>query len=286
MNHIKILTHENIPCWYELSWVKASESLIFRIHKEFIQYKPIDFKSAPIVKHYIKEYSLPPFEFDFNKDIGFGGIIKFKQEKDNFIEYHITIPQVKKYTGKKCKECDGKGYDEERDMKCLHCENGKVWTMDWKEINLISASLSVLTTWLHFSEKDVSCPYSQLATIDTVFQPGMHGGSLSGDCSIDFKNKLKTLGDIYLNEISDVTKLVYTKLFGIQNYLSHYDTRISNGRFTINCPGDACGLYPSEWYDFKDEGFKFSCHNVDSPAQQLTLLVGFAVLCDKVRSMK
>ena len=59
------------------------------------------------------------------------------------------------------------------------------------------------------------------------------------------------------------------------------------GWLNTDCPGNACGLNPSldAEYDMKKpcHGYKFSCHNVDTAAQQLTLLAGVAALHDKAR---
>ena len=58
----------------------------------------------------------------------------------------------------------------------------------------------------------------------------------------------------------------------------------SNGWLRVDCPGDACQIYPSHGDDIKEgRGYEFACHNVDTPAQQLTLLAGLAALHDRVR---
>ena len=52
----------------------------------------------------------------------------------------------------------------------------------------------------------------------------------------------------------------------------------------FDCPGNACGIHPTEVdlrYDLG--GYEFSCHNVDSPAQQMALIVGLAALHDMAR---
>ncbi len=280
---IKILTYENIPCWYEISW--REPSLILRINKEFIINNRLDLAKSPIVEHYKKESKLPDFDDDFTKDIGFGGIFKYLCEIDDFIEFEITIPKIKWITETKCGDCSGTGLEEHYDGKCLFCEGtGYKWIMEWKEITKISATFSVLTTWLHFCEIETSVSYPQLMTFETLTRQGMHGGSLNGDISIPFKAYLESLGDIYLHEISTATKSAHNQMFGYKEfYESSFNSYISKGRFIIDCPGNATGLHPSDWYDEKGKGFEFSCHNVDSPAQQLTLIVGLAVLCDMAR---
>lgn len=51
----------------------------------------------------------------------------------------------------------------------------------------------------------------------------------------------------------------------------------------LNCPGNACGIHPVIHWEEGENGYKFSCHNVDTPMQQLTLLAGLATLHDKAR---
>jgi len=284
INIIKLVLHENIPCWYEISWQETPPALILKIHKEFIDSTEHDFTQAPIIKHFKSELNLPEFEDDFNKNIGFGGIFKYKGEKDNFIEFLIEVPQVKKYPGTKCKECGGTGWNEERDMRCFYCEGGKKWTMDWKDATKISATFTVLTSWLMYPQINTSCFYYQMMTVQTITQNNIHGGSLSGDCSIPFKIWCESKGRVELPEVIDAMKAAYRKMVGLREF-SEYSINawIDNGKFILNCPGDACGLHPSDWHSCKEEGFEFSCHNVDSSIQQITLLAGLACLCDTIK---
>jgi len=58
----------------------------------------------------------------------------------------------------------------------------------------------------------------------------------------------------------------------------------SDGRFMLQCLGNACDLsiYPDQMYTDGNVSVAFACHNVDSAMQQLTLLAGFASLCEYV----
>jgi len=60
--------------------------------------------------------------------------------------------------------------------------------------------------------------------------------------------------------------------------------RNDKGGLVFDCPpGNACGIYPSNWDMDKGRGYKFNCHNVDNAAQQITLLAGLATLHDYAR---
>ncbi len=54
------------------------------------------------------------------------------------------------------------------------------------------------------------------------------------------------------------------------------------GSLMIETPGNACGIN-ADWDCESGKGYEFSSHNVGSPAQQLSLLVGLATLHDLVR---
>ena len=57
------------------------------------------------------------------------------------------------------------------------------------------------------------------------------------------------------------------------------------GAFSMVCFGEACDLsiYPDQWLDEGCEIVEFGCHNLDSAEQQLTLVAGFAKLCQLAR---
>lgn len=283
----KMIIYETVPSWYELLWLEEPPSIGLRIHKEFIEKQKVDFKKAPMIKFLAKNLRIPNFRGNFNENIGFGEVLKNKGEKEGFIEYMAEIPQIKKKTGKKCTDCKGTGkrkYDP--DEKCLFCDgSGQEWTMDWKDAFAISASFSILTGWLRFCEIETSAIFPQLLTVQTISEEGMHGGSLSGDISIHMRIWLESLGErVELTEMTRAMKIAYSQMFGSRDYnMYRFNAYATNGRFIANCPGDACGLHPSDWYARKGEGYEFSCHNVDSPAQQITLLAGLGALINRAQ---
>lgn len=74
---------------------------------------------------------------------------------------------------------------------------------------------------------------------------------------------------------------------GRRNYVSDLRGRISHqGRFLMICFGNACdiAIYPDQRIDEDCEYVRFSCHNLDYPDQQLTLLAGLAKLCELART--
>jgi len=60
-----------------------------------------------------------------------------------------------------------------------------------------------------------------------------------------------------------------------------------DGRLSLICFGDACDLsiYPEHVYpDERDFPCAFSCHNLDTAPQQVTLLAGLATICALARA--
>lgn len=37
MKDFKILTQDDIPCWYEISWRKSIPAIVLRVHQDFIK---------------------------------------------------------------------------------------------------------------------------------------------------------------------------------------------------------------------------------------------------------
>ncbi len=203
------------------------------------------------------------------------------------MEYMAEIPQIKKKTGKKCADCKGTGKSKyDSDEKCLFCGgSGRQWTIDRKDAYAISASFTIFTRWLEYCEIETSASCPQLLTVQTITEIGTHGGSLSGDISIPMRKWLESLGErVELLEMTRAMKIAYDRMFGLRDYDQYsFNAYAANGRFIADCPGDRCGLHPSDWYARKEEGYEFSCHNVDSPVEQITLLAALGALRDRAR---
>ena len=122
-----------------------------------------------------------------------------------------------------------------------------------------------------------------------------HGGSLYGEFSKAIVSWMKNIGSVEVESFLNFLKIrmikAYGKMYGCKldkmEVFDAYDFKMmmKNGRIIMDCPGDACGVHPSEdyWDDKEETGYKFSCHNVDNPMQQLTFLAGLAALHDKAR---
>jgi hypothetical protein len=292
MDKIKNIIYDVLPCWYELSWREIlSPSIILRVHKDFIgeiKERKIDFENAPIIMGLKMEFGFENFIGNFDKDFGFDGAFMRKGETGGFVEFVIPIPKVKKEGGQ-CNSCGGSGENEELlHGECLTCSgSGKKYAYDWKTAYGISASLNVFFTLASFPEKETQAEFPQLMTISVATRKGMYGGSLSGECSIPFAKwaeKFYCGERNFAPEVLEAMESSYHHMFGLSDFdINIFQAYMSNGFLYTSCPGDACGLHATSQRLQKNEGYKFSCHNVDTPMQQITLLAGLAALHDKAR---
>ncbi len=273
-----------LPCWYEISWEESTPALIIKTHRNFVDKTSISPK-APIVSSFQDSLNVGGFSGDLNGNFGFNEVLKSRGETDEFFEHEIEIPNMRKVTEIACERCSGTGENEIADI-CIGCEGeGKEVEYIWDRADQISTSLNILACSLSLFDKNVDSTFPQLLTFEVASRRGYCG--ISGEISIPLKKWLASSPDkSHLTEIVSAMKTAYKKMYGqnIGIVREHsFDVRINDGGLIINCPGNACGIHPSDWH-FKDgEGYKFSSHNVDTPAQQLTLLVGLASLHDIAR---
>jgi len=282
------ITFSDSPCWFELSWQEKEPAIILKIHEDFIKSIDFNFQDTPRIKELKKELVLPDFSGNFDEDFGFDKVFKNIGKKEGFISFLIKIPQVKITTGKKCPVCKGSGQNKDVDLECHHCDGtGKEEILDWSLIYKISATFSAISPLMSFYRKGSSASFPQLLTVYTITKEDMHGGSLAGDISNPLKEWLfyHFKDGEEIPEIIEAMKIAYGTMLGFNDY-NDFSFRFvvrQDGRFCVDCPGDACGLYPDTWDSDKGRGYRFSCHNVDNPMQQITLITGLAVLHNMAR---
>lgn|SRR3989344_7537152 len=283
---MKILLHEDMPRWYGLNWEEKPPRLLVSIHKRFLEnLRPYPEGENSIIESLKKEFGFTRFDWSFEKGFGFDDAIRLVKDED-FKVFEIRVPKVFRLTDKVCQECKGTGRDEMRWQKCLYCEGKKreneyVWTPAFA----ISASLNLFFDSAFYFEESIGTPKNQLLTIQLSTAHGMHGGELSGTYSPVLVKWLKNHPG-RITEIENAMRKAYIRMLR-KDYLDELSFRASTnerGWFLTSCPGDACGLHPTDHSMRDDCGFQFRSHNVDNPAQQLTLLAGLAALHDKVDS--
>jgi len=211
------------------------------------------------------------------------------------------IPRIRIPTGKSCTACKGKRVDPiTRTQKCFDCSGtGKGYIFDWKGAEALSATLSVFTTLAQLfeyetygknTERDV-IEIPQLITLQTITRRGaMHGGSLGGSYSTDMISWLSRAELTTIPEAIDAMQATWARMWKrVTDFEKRHSFRAGcyhhPQQLLIDCPGNACGLHQGTDFDFKGNagGYDFECHNVDSPAQQLTLITALAAIEDRAR---
>jgi len=288
LDNMKMITRDIVSCWYELSW-RGEQSVVLRIHTDFVKGVGSVSANSPIIKHYNEGFGFKKFGREFGKDFGFENSLKFLTEADGFLEYLVPTHLVRKDTGKKCYWCKGSSKSDMFDGEgCMHCDGeGKEIVYDYTEAWAVSASLSLLFEFMRFPQIETSCSFSQLMCIHTVTIKGSHGGSLGGEYSPVAVDWMRRRGPSQIPEMVSAMRVAWEKMDGrMKDFYRHsFRANLSNdeGWLCVDCPGDACGLHPSDHWIDGNSGYRFSCHNTDQPMQQMTLLASLAVLNDLIR---
>lgn len=301
MRDYKHIITDDIPCWYELSWRKSIPAIILRVHQDFVENAKIISNDTLLVKALKEDFKFENFNGNFNENFGFDNVFINRGLKGKFVEFLVKIPKIKFWVYEPCSRCGGLNQLEIFEEECIKCKGRREFKKksenefssdrfehhyNWKVAHTISASFNVFFRVSGFPKKETSSPLLQLLTVSTITDRDMHGGSLSGKYSkplVRWLSSFKPGTTIF--EMVEAMKVAYRKMFGECSYFRfRASVDHKNGWLNVDCPGNACGLNPSH-NSVKDDdnGYEFNCHNVDTVAQQLTLLVGLAALHDKAR---
>ncbi len=288
MKDIKMLTRETIPCWYELSFrgTNNKPGILLRIHSDFVNSAKEIPANAPLVIGLKESFQFKKFNGRLGEDFGFENSLIYRGMKDGFLEYEIPTPLVRKFKDEICIRCNSSGYDEVMDANCLLCENGKIPYYDWEVAFAVSATISLLLHSMRFPEYETTAKIPQLMIVEATTIRASHGGSLYGEYGCELAAYLRSRPVDAISEMIDAMRIIHERMEGKISFYDNRDfqayTQGNNGWLNISCPGDRCGLYPVDCR--LDRGYRFSCHNVDQPIQQLTLLASLAALHDLARA--
>ena len=319
MSDYFFIEQENMPCIYEFSFDAKALAIVVRAHNEFMNRWPKFLGEAPIVQTFMKQFGFSAFNDGYKGDFGFDSAFKRVGTKDDFAVFSVPIPVVQKVAKKvcpicagdkkslfgNCVRCNGRGVLNvpcrecggtaklDDGFECLFCMGkGKETFFDWKPVFAISASFTLFSELASFKMEKTeatSAQFPQLILVNTITQQNSHGGSLGGIYSIPLTRWLSSLEPhVEITEMTAAMVRAWEKMFRkVDEYDRHSfyaNVTNKNGWLNVSCSGDRCGLHPADsWGPRPSEGYKFACHNVDTPMQQLTLLAGLAALCDRAR---
>ncbi|GMX58553.1 MAG: hypothetical protein MCSN_2070 [Candidatus Microsyncoccus archaeolyticus] len=275
---------EIIPCVYDISYRPGEiPCIVISINKDWIDDNLKNKAIESIVNLLMyREYGFETFSFLDSEYFGFDNAIKKGKTKNGFVDYFVEIVPIRKSGENVCAYCKGTGYNKELEMKCSFCDGNKLEIIyDFKPILAISCSLQVLTMLFEDTEKNYNTDKNQLLTFKI---DALRKFSISGSYGKEFCYWLNSFKDgRVFPSVIKAMKEVYTRMYKRNDYYG-FDAYVNKDAWLIiNCPGDACGINPEHYYSRENEGFRFSCHNIDGPAQQLMLLTGLAVLNEMAR---
>ncbi len=289
---MKTLQYHSTPRKYTLLWDKKTLSIVIRIHKDCVR------TALPIAgNRYILEMSraldadglFDHFEGSLSADsFGFNHLIRKAHEAGNYIDYSMYLPRIHINTTFACVYCGGSGKTEESySDKCLRCEgSGKKEIWNWREAYITTFSLNLLFTTLDLCDH-TSAKERQHVTLQVLSQRGQHGSSLGGTFGIEFmdfirgQNFAPDTGELR-NTINSMRSAYSRMMKSVYSNIQRFGASVRDGYLILNCPGDACEIHISEHGTRTGTGAQFSCHNVDTPAQALTLITGIAYLVNYV----
>ena len=273
-----------VPCVYEVSYQKGNPPcLILRINKEFLEKNKKRKPSEETISSYKKEFSFKKFSFFENNLFGFDNALGRGKVKGEFVEYIIKLIPFKRKTSNPCKYCYGTGRNKNLHMKCSFCEGEKLETIyDYTPLNAISASFELLTRLIESSEEISNSKKSQLFTFqlgigyEKASYPIWGSYGIEFCCWLNSFSKGKRFPDV-IKAMQEVYEFIYQKEGTSYDFDAYVE---ENAWLIINCPGEACGIHPEGYSWKKGQGRDFSCHNMDTPVQQIILLTALAVLSD------
>jgi hypothetical protein len=258
----------DVPAWYELgldgtTFVIRARSSVFGQLCELC-----NADSEPIIG-LARRLDLPPFTPLTEKSCGFGRALVRMPDKNGWIIWRLLLEPI---SGPKIK--DGVRWD------LLYPKSATLATLLW--------ALSAVPIPLD------SGPPQLLVVSGICCGRGFHENSFTVLMSRFAVRAIFALGEgAWRKAVCRAMRRIHSFIFPNRawNDASQYDARLLNGkRLYLRCPGDACdlGVAPEELPlgGAGSRGHRLMPHNVDSPLQQLTLLVGLAALHDCLRGRK
>lgn len=176
--------------------------------------------------------------------------------------------------------------------------------VELSEAHLHNAALTIglLTHTLlgDFADEAKNSNRTQQVDLETSCAHGLHGHSVGGYISGQVREWLrkqwhKGQNDNWMHwapipkEVISAMRQTWTSLASkdLRRWANDCNGSITeDGRFILNCFGNACDLaiYPDNLCLDETDSVRFGCHNLDTARQQLTLLAGLAKLCELARA--
>lgn len=250
------------PVVYEVGVGEEQVSLLIRAHQKAVAYAESKLGKAglPLVTSLQRRLKLAEFIPPSFESWGFGEVLRRKD---------TVSPDWTVW------ECRLPGAVGEMDI-------------DWKQLDNVAASLEALFFTLGMVEGDCQVKLPQLMHFLVSEMEEMQRWSLNVYLAKAFSLWLNKQPDYsFYQGTEEVMRMAYGHLTYDRGNLA--ESRSFKVRFTQPCglnlsvPGNSAGLDPEDYYNPKLEGYELLPHNIDSPVQVLTCIMGMAKLHDEAR---
>lgn len=264
MRYFACTREEHMPAWYELDVADRGRAIVIRIVPaawEFICKQHQD--NVPGLKSLQETHQLSPYVRPAASGWGFGQALMPYPTEPGWVGFRCQIPTLLPLV------------QENRDKP------------QWQEPRNVAASLQVLAAALltcrgastrqepQLLEFDLHCGHGQGRwTVFAGLSPAM--------CAWVAKQPETSRQP----EICECMENAHRQLFG-RSYVNRdrrpyiHATIRHPAWISLCCPGDACELSPEDSHDDyreMDWGYGLHPHNMDTPMQQLTMIVGLAAM--------
>lgn len=256
---------EPIPAWYRLSF-KSPSTLVITIHNmAMTKLRSMDYAKTDAVKYLREKFRLDTFIPPTESSWGFGRMTLWGPEA----VFNLGKSSHSEWT---TWECSLPVRKDEGD--------------DYQKFTEVRASLLILFLGLQVFGFDIDTKWKtpQLMIIQSMsLEHDLHGGSIWATLTPEM---MKFVGKQAAGtQFVEIERAMYRASQHMFASILHEDKRSYRARcwdskkISLEVPGNACDLSPSDIYD-KDlqHGYTLCPHNVDSSFQQLAFLIGLAKL--------
>lgn len=157
----------------------------------------------------------------------------------------------------------------------------------WHEGYAFSATLRMIFRVLSVNEFVPQTHRQQLIAIDDLMaESGMHGASMCGFVSPIMTDWTRSNDTRDLAPVRSLMSEVHNAIWsGSAAQIREFNALFNQGTLVLSVPGDRCDLYCDGFHLPKEgRGYELESHNVDSPFQQMELLMGLAAIHDLARA--
>lgn len=250
---------EQIPAAYELSVGENNTSLLIDVNGRVME----------SVRHILRRPNIPLITV-LEKGVGLTSFIPPSQKSWGFGE--VLSSEDSKRTGWERWRCD-LPRDRNSDI-------------GWQPFYDTSATLNALLTGIgvvYETPTDSTTP--QLLHVLLRTDRAQHGGSLNVYLGSSLMPWLSEQPDNGRNlEIEESMRIAHNYMLGRMSFLDRFMAWTRKPCWiNLDCPGEACGLDPEDYNSRLPDGYELLPHNIDTPVQQLTFLMGLAKMHDEAR---